>query len=1252
MNYLHRYIVRIGALAGTVGTALPALAQVDVNPPRPNVLLLVDSSGSMEYTTSSQTFPVCNPAATNTNPNVIDRSRWINLVEALTGNIPDYRCESVSRNTSRFLNEYKISGTMPVGTINPADYLYPIPYHRPMSGTCAPTPGANQNSINFCSYTSGRPCAATDCTFPDTTGGLLDAFAQQIRFGLMTFDTLPSASSNLDGTWTYTWGSPVLGAPKDCTATKPQDVGARNAKAPLWEGRLIAFGPPQASNELDLIEASNQQIQQVLLATRPFGATPIAGMLKDARDYFWNDDNPDGSGNLPPRKDPYVLGECRTNYIILLTDGEPNMDLRPYCESETVNSVCGPKPGDCCPFEKTEDIARSLALGTGGPKVQTFVIGFAVSQTSNEGTPVECENLTENDLTSATGLCAKTTNSALKVCCKLNQIAYNGDPDRKARAYFADSAEGLRTALADILDKASKGTTSRTFPVFASATGSNSSASSFRFFTSFKSRIAGTGLWPGVIERQRFVCTAGAHSATPVNVDSEKGDDFARNVNSSNAPARRFFTVVANTASGAIHSTYSIRTNATSASRDGAGTYSGTLVNGNTATFSSNVPALALDVAASPCIKEAGMTADKCRDRYLKWLIGTDNGSVEKYHRCPTLGGANCNLVADVYHSVPTLVNRPSENLRDESYQKFALTTQRTRPLVLYTSTNDGFLHAFKVASNDPTDSTAEAKVETRTNNELWAFIPPAVLPKIPDEYPNVHQPLLDGAPVTRDVAGYTESTSGVVKFERNLSTLSASDSVWRTILVQSFGGSYPGYFALDVTDPVVGPKFLWQLTKDSSGAPFFGETGATPTIATLYFDPDSSGKPREVSVAILPGGNGGTPPDPTLECDRADQSFGAVDFSPKIRTRVPCYESSAGTTDRDAAKRARSLTIVRLDTGEIIRTFRRSASDAPASIRPLVTVSPLDAPITGQPVAYPGWTGAIADRAFVGDRDGSLWRVDLTSTDPTKWSMKLFFDAYRGKAAHAGQPIATAPIVSTNESGEVVVAFATGNQEDLVGTAGTETFLYSIREKATDVLSATVIPAINWYYRFTGGERITGPLTLFSNGIYFSTYAPPVSGNNACSSGTSRVGGMHFVTAAGSTEDPIKSATYFVSDPGVPLSRGGYAMLPKNGESSSDDREQFYDQTDAIFEQGSVIFGVGIAQVPSCFTEGETLTDPFFGTSYKPTLTTSPATYQLVIQTGNRGTQSTGGATNVKSVNLPPPDTSPRIDTWALVME
>src|SRR5512145_779186 len=189
-----------------------AEAQVDVSPPRPNVLLLVDSSGSMEYKTSSTNYPKCDPTGNTAS----EKSRWIDLVEVLTGTIPSYRCQALTRNASTFQSEYKVAGAYPAGTLNPADFLYPLPYHRPMSGACAPRPGATPDTIRYCSHTT-TTCSTSNCDFPKAQGGLLDAFATEVRFGLMTFDTLPNPDQALAGTWSYIGGgTSAKGAPIGC----------------------------------------------------------------------------------------------------------------------------------------------------------------------------------------------------------------------------------------------------------------------------------------------------------------------------------------------------------------------------------------------------------------------------------------------------------------------------------------------------------------------------------------------------------------------------------------------------------------------------------------------------------------------------------------------------------------------------------------------------------------------------------------------------------------------------------------------------------------------------------------------------------------------------------------------------------------------------------------------------------------------------------------------------------------------------
>ena len=54
---------------------------------------------------------------------------------------------------------------------------------------------------------------------------------------------------------------------------------------------------------------------------------------------------------------------------------------------------------------------------------------------------------------------------------------------------------------------------------------------------------------------------------------------------------------------------------------------------------------------------------------------------------------------------------------------------------------------------------------------------------------------------------------------------------------------------------------------------------------------------------------------------------------------------------------------------------------------------------------------GQVADRVYVGDADGTLWRIDLSNPDPVQWDAHVAFDAYALHQADQGQPIQDAPI-------------------------------------------------------------------------------------------------------------------------------------------------------------------------------------------------------------------------------------------------
>lgn len=576
---------------------------------------------------------------------------------------------------------------------------------------------------------------------------------------------------------------------------------------------------------------------------------------------------------------------------------------------------------------------------------------------------------------------------------------------------------------------------------------------------------------------------------------------------------------------------------------------------------------------------------------------------------CPA--GQSCSKLGSIYHSTPVVVGPPRDFVRDESYAAFASGPARSRPTVLYTATTDGQLHAFKVAANDKTDPV---KVDKLENNELWTFYPPAVLPRLMSAYAQ-QAVLLDGAPIVKDVV-----------FERKAADAFSANSKWNTVLLASGGGGGGFYFALDVTDPLT-PKFLWQLSTDAAGKPLFGSATSTPTIASVQLEDDKG--VREVAVAILPGGSASLKNGSCARQDPTPAAMKPVDATLKARTAVRCWGSPS--VDPAFVGPARTLSIVRLDTGEVLMTFVGKAGDLPASLKAGRTKEvPFDSPITGIPVAYPSQPGQVADRIYVGDADGTLWRIDLSSPKPLEWNATLAWDAYAidGDSFQTSEPIQTTPIVSVDALGNTVVLFSTGDQEMFTANSA-KTRLWSITEKPA---SNGVLPfkmEENWVIPFQDGKRVTGPVSLFNGIAYFSTYTPNPNGAGSCQEGHGSICGYDYVARADKLKLEPKPA-YAPKDP---------TDLSKGYEGCKDQAA------------GTVVFGVAVTQTPTCSAE-ETIEDPYLGGTRTYLTNVSPGDFQLVFQTGRGGTATEGSKTNTVTETLPRPAETTRIDSWASIIE
>lgn len=1132
-------IRRIGLGFGVLAAAMvaswarEARAQSDVRLIRPNVLILLDTSGSMEWRNgviNDQCFggdggscnrcvlpggaevPQCSPLC----PAEQRKNRWVTAVEVLTGDIQNYSCRELARDNA---------------TTYAYDFNYPIPYHEPLS--------------------NGVPL--WNAAAVQANNGLLDTYIERLRFGFMSFDNDYCNGLTADyGQFSYAQDRQYRA--RGCTdAPVTLNIGARRPSNNLTTdpvpGGLISVGPHDA--DVAQMAQINARIQATITGftdpvsrisvpgIRPFGGTPIAAMLEDAN-YYWSthpDVRPPTMGGGSVTGDPYFA--CRPRYNILITDGKPNMD---FGVSDPSGPICDEANG-FCPYQRPTLTAMQMAASGGGaPNVKTWVVAF-------------------NAMDPAT-------------ITTLNAIATAGN----GRLLTANDAPSLRSALDTAFSTFAQGTTTRTSPAFGNSSASVGVAASYQFNTSF---AINAGLpWEGVLERRRSVCE-GAPPAPVEKAFDPAQDDFGvllqfsqRNAGSRGWGQRRLWSYLP----AALGSAAQLR---------------GVISSAVYGTFQTT-----LDSAVPPALVGAPTTA--ARDATFAWLRG-DPGTIRETRP-----------LGDIFHSNPLIVGAPTVSLPDQSYAAFrsrplgAIGARRnavtvgTRETMLYVGSNDGILHAFNAD----------------TGEEVWGFVPPFLVPTLAQRVPSARLLGVDGSPVTRDVV-----------FERSIgATVQGSD--WHSVLLVGLREGGGAYMALDITDPYR-PSFLWQFSD-----PDLRSSYGTPLITTIRTT-WPSGMLTERAVALLPGGSApasvscsamaNTRPPST----RTSVRFTGSDGRPRLSTR--CWDGTFG----------KWLYVVDLKTGQLIRKMGTGAGG----------LFPTGSPIIGSVSAYLAGDGTVTTRAYVGDADGGLWRLDLSQANPAGWSFDLMYDLFWDRAYNEGQPIVSPPILTVDRNGDLLIGVGSGDPDMLEGFDQNRIAMLREHDPAPEDPLNPVDVGAQWMLRdnadlnrgLSPGERLTGPMSLFNGVLYFGTFVPANS-IDACQLGYSRLWGVDM------------TETDFGAAPGagaIPMGR-----LDVDGDPST--TMDIVRVTRDLAGNGTleddintVLFGVGIVRRPAC-PNVQSAPDEFFGGTRAFVAGVEGGDYRLVIQTGRGGTAGGGGAqrTNVVSRRLASPQLEVRLDAWATVFE
>ena len=206
-------------------------------------------------------------------------------------------------------------------------------------------------------------------------------------------------------------------------------------------------------------------------------------------------------------------------------------------------------------------------------------------------------------------------------------------------------------------------------------------------------------------------------------------------------------------------------------------------------------------------------------------------------------------LLGDIFHSNPLVVGRPRSFINESSYRNFA-STYATRDNMIYAGSNAGFLHGFHAGTWQPLATPPQ--YDRGTGEERFGFMP------WPARQNARHMPIdggardyyyVDGSPAAADVWFYPAPTQ----------TVKAADgSEWRTILTGGLRQGGRAYYALDITDPAAPgyPGLLWEFPAEDAPAAVraaIGETWGTPVVTRVQVD--MGGQPVERWVAVVTGG-------------------------------------------------------------------------------------------------------------------------------------------------------------------------------------------------------------------------------------------------------------------------------------------------------------------------------------------------------------------------------------------------------------
>lgn len=428
---------------------------------------------------------------------------------------------------------------------------------------------------------------------------------------------------------------------------------------------------------------------------------------------------------------------------------------------------------------------------------------------------------------------------------------------------------------------------------------------------------------------------------------------------------------------------------------------------------------------------------------------------------------------------------------------------------------NDGVFHAIHVGQG------------TGAGTEIWGFVAPQFfgqLKRLRDDSPQISMSAKKPYFIDGSVGVYQLDANGDGKI-----VAADGDKVYLYLTMRR-GGPY--LIALDVSDPAQ-PRLMWQRDATSAGYAALGQTWSTPKVVKVR----GSTNP----VLIMGAGYDATAED-----------------------NLPATTDSAG----------RGVLVIDALTGNVLW----EAGANPAGGGTNVVVAGMLYSMASDPAVIDRDLDGYADRVYIPDTGGQVWRIDIADPSPANWTVELL--ASIDGAAPAGSRKFLYPpdvVYGKDAYGPYdAVLIGSGDREHPFDTTVTNRFymfkdrktgmsgvgqltiteadLYDATSDALQTATGTALTTAQnqlaaskgWMITLAAGEKVVGGSVTVGGVTYFNTNQPSaVSSTATCSNlGVARAYAVGFAdaTAAGSlaTGQAVTLASRYTVVPG-----GGYLPSP-----------------------------------------------------------------------------------------------------------